>query len=145
MLVYIEQKITEETGCAFMTEKNTEKKKILILDDKKETTDFIELLLEMEQFEVRSLNNPIELVPILKKEQFDLLLLDIMMPGLDGWQVTRLIKSEKEHKKMPIIILSCLTDKKSKFIAKKFGVDDFVEKPFSPEVLVSKIKKLLGM
>ncbi len=128
-----------------MTEKNTEKKKILILDDKKETTDFIELLLEMEQFEVRSLNNPIELVPILKKEQFDLLLLDIMMPGLDGWQVTRLIKSEKEHKKMPIIILSCLTDKKSKFIAKKFGVDDFVEKPFSPEVLVSKIKKLLGM
>ena len=128
-----------------MTEKNTEKKKILILDDKKETTDFIELLLEMEQFEVLSLNNPIELVPILNKERFDLLLLDIMMPGLDGWQITRLIKSEKKHKNMPIIILSCLTDKKSKFIAKKFGVDDFIEKPFSPEILVNKIKKLLGM
>ncbi|MFA5480404.1 MAG: response regulator [Candidatus Muiribacteriota bacterium] len=127
-----------------MTEKLIKKKKILILDDEKDVTDFIQILLSLEDFEVKTLNNSMELMDEIEKNDYDLLLIDIMMPQLNGWQLVRLIKNDRKYKKIPIIIITALNDRRNSFFAKHCGVDGFFVKPFSPEQLILRIREILS-
>jgi DNA-binding response OmpR family regulator len=135
----------EETGFVIMTEMNIKKQKILILDDEKDVTDFIEILLKMEDFEVKSLNTSTDLMKELLENDYDLLIIDIMMPQFNGIQLTRLIKNDKKLKKIPIIVVTALNDKKNRFVAEHSGADAFFVKPFSSDELVKEVRRLLNM
>ncbi|MCK9225666.1 MAG: response regulator [Candidatus Muirbacterium halophilum] len=128
-----------------MTKKNIKKRKILILDDEKDVTDFIEILLKMEDFDVKALNTSADLMKELLENDYDLLIIDIMMPQFNGIQMTRLVKNDKKLKKMPIIVVTALNDKKNRFVAEHSGADAFFVKPFSSDELVKEVKRLTGL
>ncbi|MGM0606887.1 MAG: response regulator [Candidatus Muiribacteriota bacterium] len=133
-----------EIEFVIMMENNTGKKKILILDDEKDVTDFIHILLSLENYEVKALNDSVNLMNELEKNIYDLLIIDIMMPQLNGWQLLRLIKNHKKLKNLPVIVITALSDKKNSFFAKHVGVEGFFVKPFSPDELLKKIESILG-
>ena len=114
--------------------------KILIVDDDKNICELLRLYMEKEGFEA-SISNDGE--SALKKfDSFapDLILLDIMLPGLDGWQVCREIRSSS---KVPIIMLTARADEKDELQGFQLGVDEYVTKPFSPKILVARIEAIL--
>lgn len=113
---------------------------ILIADDEKEIADLIAIHLEKEGYEVIKVYDGQEAVRVIKARQVDLLILDIMMPKLDGYEVTRLIR---EQHNMPIIFLSAKTSDFDKVHGLVIGADDYITKPFSPIELVARVNAQL--
>lgn len=113
---------------------------ILVADDEKEIADLIAIHLEKEGYEVIKVYDGQEAVRVIQNQQVDLLLLDIMMPKLDGYEVTRLIR---EQHNMPIIFLSAKTSDFDKVHGLVIGADDYMIKPFSPIELVARVNAQL--
>ncbi|MBC7219222.1 MAG: response regulator [Hadesarchaea archaeon] len=129
------------------------KKKIMIVDDSRAIVRAVELLLEAENFETVSAFSGEECLEKLEREKPDLILLDIMMPGMDGREVCRRIK--KTNKKVKVIFLtgvgvlktrglSALCQKFHAEISKELGAVDYITKPFDNEDLVRRVKQALG-
>ncbi|MDD3217653.1 MAG: response regulator transcription factor [Lachnospiraceae bacterium] len=114
--------------------------KILVCDDDKEIVDAIEIYLINEGYEVRKAYDGFQAVEILKKEDIQLLLIDIMMPRLDGIRATLKIREESS---IPIIILSAKSEDADKILGLNIGADDYVTKPFNPLELVARVKSQL--
>lgn len=113
------------------------KEKILIVDDEKEIRDLISIYLENEGFEVIKACNGIEALKILEVEEVDLIVLDIMMPEMDGIKTCLKIR---EDKNMPIIMLSAKGEDMDKILGLTTGADDYLTKPFNPLELIARIK-----
>lgn len=113
--------------------------KILIVDDEKLIREVIKEYCYNENYEVTEANNGEEALQLINKEHFDLLILDIMMPKLDGFSLCKQIKD----KNIPIIILSARTDEFDKLMGFELGIEDYVTKPFSPKELMARIKVVL--
>lgn len=113
--------------------------KILIVDDEKLIREVIKEYCYNENYEVTEANNGEEALQLINKEHFDLLILDIMMPKLDGFSLCKQIKD----KNIPIIILSARTDEFDKLMGFELGIEDYVIKPFSPKELMARIKVVL--
>lgn len=113
---------------------------ILIADDEKEIADLIAIHLEKEGYEVIKVYDGKEAVRVVQTRQVDLLLLDIMMPKLDGYEVTRIIR---EQHYIPIIFLSAKTSDFDKVHGLVIGADDYITKPFSPIELVARVNAQL--
>jgi len=118
-------------------------KKVLVVDDEPDTLELVKLVLESGGFEAILANNGIEALDQIAASVPDLVLLDIMMPDMDGWEVFRKIK-EKDPR-IPIAILTA----KAQNIDKLLGLhvlkaDDYITKPFGKNELIDKIKKLTG-
>ena len=113
---------------------------ILIADDEAEIRDILHLYLEQAGFHVVEAADGLETLSLLEKEAPDLLLLDIMMPKLDGIRATLKIR---ENSSIPIIILSAKTEDSDKILGLNIGADDYVEKPFNPLELVARVKSQL--
>lgn len=113
--------------------------KILIVDDEKLIRDVIKEYCYNEDYEVLLASNGEEALEIINKEKVDLIILDIMMPKLDGFSLCKQIKG----KNIPIIILSARTDEFDKLLGFELGIDDYVTKPFSPKELIARIKAVL--
>ena len=113
---------------------------ILVCDDDKEIVDAIEIYLVQEGYEVIKAYDGLEAVEILKKEQVHLLIIDIMMPKLDGIHATMQIR---ENSSIPIIILSAKTEDADKILGLNIGADDYLAKPFNPLELVARVKSQL--
>ena len=113
--------------------------KILIVDDEKLIREVIKEYCYNENYEVTEANNGEEALQLIDKEHFDLLILDIMMPKLDGFSLCKQIKD----KNIPIIILSARTDEFDKLMGFELGIEDYVTKPFSPKELMARIKVVL--
>ena len=114
--------------------------KILVCDDDKEIVEAIEIYLTQDGHQVLEAYDGIEAVEILKKESVDLLIMDIMMPRLDGIRATLKIR---EYSSIPIIILSAKSEDADKILGLNIGADDYVTKPFNPLELVARVKSQL--
>ncbi|ABR35892.1 response regulator transcription factor [Clostridium beijerinckii] len=113
------------------------KKSILVVDDEKDIREVIEIYLINEEFEVITACDGLEALEKLKNEAIDLIILDIMMPKLDGIRTCLKIREEK---KMPIIMLSAKSEDSDKILGLNIGADDYVVKPFNPLELVARVK-----
>lgn len=114
--------------------------KILICDDDKEIVEAIEIYLTQEGYEVLKAYDGEEAIQTLKKEHVDLLIMDVMMPRLDGIRATLKIREENS---LPIIILSAKSEDADKILGLNIGADDYVTKPFNPLELVARAKSQL--
>ena len=114
--------------------------KILVCDDDREIVDAIEIYLQQEGFEVVKAYDGQEAVEKLQQERPDLLIIDVMMPKLDGIRATLKIRKESS---IPIIILSAKTEDADKILGLNVGADDYVTKPFNPLELVARVKSQL--
>lgn len=114
--------------------------KILVCDDDKEIVEAIEIYLTQDGHQVLEAYDGIEAVEILKKESVDLLIMDIMMPRMDGIRAT--LKIREKHN-IPIIILSAKSEDADKIWGLNIGADDYITKPFNPLELVARVKSHL--
>ncbi|NLZ47823.1 MAG: response regulator transcription factor [Clostridiales bacterium] len=115
-------------------------KTILLVEDEKRMRILIGDYLKKEGFKYLEASNGIEAIDIFNKEKVDLVVLDIMMPFMDGWEVCKTIRKTSD---VPIIILTARSEEDDKLLGYDLGADDYVTKPFSPKILVAKIKVLL--
>ncbi|QOR68296.1 response regulator transcription factor [Cytobacillus suaedae] len=113
---------------------------VLVVDDEKEIRDAIEIYLKNEGIVVLKAKDGIEALEILNEHQVHLIILDIMMPKLDGISATYKIR---EKKNIPIIILSAKSEDTDKILGLQVGADDYVTKPFNPMELVARVKSQL--
>ena len=114
--------------------------KILVCDDDKEIVEAIDIYLTQEGYEVLKAYDGIQALKVLEREQVDLLVIDVMMPRLDGIRATLKIR---ENNNMPIIILSAKSEDADKILGLNVGADDYVTKPFNPLELVARVKSQL--
>lgn len=111
--------------------------RVLVVDDEKLIRDVIKEYLLLENIEVEEASNGEEALNIVKQEDFDIIIMDIMMPKMDGYTACRDIKKIKD---IPFIMLSARGEEYDKLIGFDLGIDDYVTKPFSPKELVARIK-----
>ena len=114
--------------------------KILVCDDDREIVEAIEIYLSQEGYQILKAYDGIEALEILEKEEVNLLIIDVMMPRLDGIRATLKIR---EKNSLPIIILSAKSEDTDKILGLNIGADDYVTKPFNPLELMARVKSQL--
>jgi DNA-binding response OmpR family regulator len=119
------------------------KKKILVVDDEVDLVETIRFPLEMEGFQVLVAYNGEDALNQARKESPDLILLDIMLPKLDGYKVCRLLKFDERYKHIPILMLTAKTQAKDKQTGMDTGADEYITKPFDIDQLMEKVKAYL--
>ena len=117
-----------------------ENKKILIVDDDENICELLRLYLQKDGFDTVVANNGSQAITLAQVEKPDLVLLDIMMPVLDGWQVCREIRKTSD---VPIIMLTAKSETFDKVLGLELGADDYVTKPFESKEVVARIKAVL--
>lgn len=120
-----------------------DKIKILVVDDEPDILQFLEYNLLKEGFQVVTTNNGQEAIAKTKSEKPDLLILDIMMPELDGVEVCRQLRNDSEFEDLIITFLTARSEDYSQIAALDIGGDDYITKPIRPRLLISRIKALL--
>lgn len=118
---------------------------ILCIDDEGGVVELVELIMQREEMTVQGALSGKEGLSLLKASQPKVILLDIMMPGMDGWEVFKQIKADITLKDIPVIILTARDSSFEEIIAReRAGVDDYITKPFTPEELRESVKKVLA-
>ena len=120
-----------------------ERKRILVVDDDKKNRYLVSFLLEKEGFEVVIATNGLEGVEAARKQQVDLIIMDMKMPKMDGHEATRRIRRLKKYKSIPIIALTSYAMTEDKEKAMKAGCTEYMSKPITPETFTKEIKKFL--
>lgn len=116
------------------------KPQILIVDDEWNMRNLLRIYLRKEGLEPKEAVTGHEAISMLKQQEFDLMLLDVMMPDMDGWQVCRAVR---ELSDIPILMLTARSEVKDKVQGLGIGADDYLTKPFEPEELLARIHSLL--
>lgn len=111
--------------------------KILVVDDEIRIRELIKEYLLMEDYEVVMASDGLEALDVINSEEIDLMILDVMMPNLDGFSLLK-----ESEIKIPTIVLSARTGENDKLEGFDYGIDDYVTKPFSPKELVARVKSL---
>lgn len=114
--------------------------KILIVDDEKMIRNVVKEYAEFEGYETAEAENGMEAVELCRKEDFDIIIMDIMMPRLDGYSA---VKEIRKIKQIPVIMLSARGEEYDKLFGFEIGIDDYVTKPFSPKELMARIKAVI--
>ena len=115
-------------------------KKILVVDDEKKITEIVKAYLERENFSVIVAYDGKAALDEVKKYSPDLIILDLMLPEISGWEVCRILRRESN---IPIIMLTAREETTDKIVGLELGADDYVTKPFDPKELVSRVKAVL--
>ena len=115
--------------------------KLLVIDDDSAVTDLLSLLLKSNGFEVSATNNSTEGLSAIRENPPDVVILDLMMPEMDGWQIC---KAVREFSQVPIIILSALNDPSMIASVLDAGADDYLTKPTPSRVLIAHINRLVN-
>ncbi len=121
----------------------TKKGKILVAEDERKILNLLQLYLEKNNYEVITAQNGIEALEKVKKFDPDLLVLDIVMPEMNGHEVCKKIRKDKKYRDIPIIYLSSLAEKQSIVSSLELGGDDYLTKPFDPNELIARINAIL--
>ena len=119
---------------------NLEKKKILVVDDEKEIAELIEIHLMSQDYDVQKAKNGVEALKLLEEDHYDLVLLDVMMPKMDGKET---LKKIREKYNIPVIMVTAKTSEKDKVEGLTLGADDYVTKPIKPLELIARVKAQL--
>ena len=119
------------------------KEKILIIEDEKDIVRMLDYNLKKEGFRAFSANNGENGLDMARKDHPDLILLDLMLPEMDGLEVCKAVKNDTKTAAIPIIILTAKAQETDKIVGLELGADDYVTKPFSPKELIARIKAVL--
>ena len=117
--------------------------KILVVDDEEHIAELIRYNLESNGYKILSANNGIDAMKIVLEERPNLILLDLMIPGKDGYDVCKEIRSTKEVMNTPIIMLTDKSEEIDKILGLELGADDYITKPFSVRELLARVKAVL--
>lgn len=119
------------------------KEKILIVEDEKDIVELLHYNLEKENFKIQSANNGQKALDLVRKNHPDLVILDLMLPEIDGLEVCRILKRDPKTSHIPIIMLTAKAGESDKIVGLELGADDYITKPFSIKELIARIKALL--
>ena len=117
-------------------------KKILVVDDEPDILELIKDILKS-KYEVYTAKNVKEAVSTLEKVKIDLVILDIMMPQIDGWDFLWMIRGSEKYREIPVIIVTARANAEDKLIGLKEGVQDYIVKPFLPNELINRVEEIL--
>ena len=120
-----------------------DRKRILVVDDEIYIVHILEFTLTMEGYEVLTAADGEEALRRLEQDRPDLVVLDVMMPKVDGYEVLRRIRADEDFRQMPVILLSAKGRPMDRETGLEIGADDYIVKPFSPRRLLEKIQNLL--
>ena len=119
------------------------KERILVVDDDKEVVRLMHAYLEQAGYGVLVAHNGESALHILRREQPDLILLDLMLPDRDGWDITRIMRSDPALRHTPIIMLTARINDIDKIVGLEMGADDYVTKPYNPREVVARVRARL--
>lgn len=118
-------------------------KTILLVEDDHNLAELIKIHLEQYDYNIIQSPNGLQVFEKLRKAKPDLIILDVMLPKIDGYKLCRLIKYYEPYKDIPIIIFTALSGPESKSLAFEMGADAYIAKPFDAQILLNKINELL--
>lgn len=116
---------------------------IAVVDDEPDILELVALQLNRAGFQTETFTTVNEFYEFLKRRTPDLIILDLMLPDVDGLDVCRFLKSQAEYSKIPIIMLTARSDEADRVLGLELGADDYVTKPFSPRELVARVRSVL--
>lgn len=119
------------------------KKRILVVDDEPDILELVRFNLEKEGFEVKTVQNGEEALRWVNRHAPDCIILDLMLPGMDGLEICRRIKGSEALQSIPILMLTAKAEETDMVIGLEVGADDYITKPFSPKVLVARVRAAL--
>ena len=123
----------------------TNVKHILCIEDEADMVELMRLILTQRGYKVTGTTDGYHGLEIIKKEKPDLVLLDLMMPNIDGWEVYQQMKADESTKHIPVIVVTAKTQNIDKVLGLHVAkVEDYISKPFSPEDLVKSVEKVLN-
>lgn len=117
-------------------------KKILIVEDEAEIAQLVKLYLEKDGFQTTIANTGVEGLKLIKTDRPDMVILDLMLPEMDGLEVCKKIRNAPDTALLPVLMLTAKAEESDTIIGLELGADDYVTKPFSPKVLVTRVKAL---
>ena len=124
---------------------NANLKCILCVEDEPEMIDLMRLILGRRGFEVKGAHGGVEGLKMIRKELPDLVLLDLMMPDMDGWEVYQQMKADEKTKNIPVIVVTAKAQSIDKVLGLHIAkVDDYIAKPFSPQDLMNSVERVLS-
>jgi phosphate regulon transcriptional regulator PhoB len=119
------------------------KRAVLVIDDEKDLIELVSYNLRKEGFEIASAPDGESGLAEAKRELPDIVIVDLMLPGIDGLEVCRRLRSEKRTSHIPIIMLTAKSSESDRIVGLELGADDYVTKPFSPRELAARVKAVL--
>ncbi len=120
-------------------------KRVVCIEDEPEMIDLVRLILGRRGFEVVGANGGLEGLELVASEKPDLVLLDLMMPDMDGWEVYQRMKSDEALRDIPVVVVTAKAQSIDKVLGLHIAkVDDYITKPFGPQELLESVEKILG-
>ena len=116
---------------------------ILVIDDEKDILDLVSYNLRKEGYDVSTSADGEEALKLIKKEQYSLIVLDLMLPGIQGMELCKMLKNSEDTSLIPIIMLTAKSEELDKVLGLEMGADDYITKPFSPRELIARVKAVL--
>ena len=121
-----------------------DKKRILVVDDERELVEMLSLRLEANDYKVFTAYDGQEGLDQARKLKPDLILLDLMLPKLDGYKVCQMLKFDEKYKQIPVILFTARVQEADLKLGEEMGADAYLTKPFEPSILLGKIAELLN-
>ena len=118
-------------------------KKMLVVDDEPDIVELVTYNLRKEGFDVSSAFDGEEALAKIRKEKFDFIILDLMLPGVQGMEICRILRNEPITRNIPIIMLTAKGEEIDKILGLEMGADDYMTKPFSPRELLARVKTVM--
>lgn len=118
-------------------------KKILVVDDEPDLAELVSYNLRKEGFDVSSASDGAEALNKIRKENFNLIVLDLMLPGIQGMELCRMLRNDPKTKNLPVIMVTAKGEEIDRVLGLETGADDYMAKPFSPRELVARVKAVL--
>jgi DNA-binding response OmpR family regulator len=118
-------------------------KLILVADDEPDIVTIVEMILRSQGYDVLKAANGLEALELAERHSPDFILLDIMMPDMDGWEVLRLLHVDPSTSEIPVAMISAKTGSRAKITSMQEGAVDYITKPFDSQELLSKVRELL--
>jgi DNA-binding response OmpR family regulator len=120
-------------------------KRVVCIEDEPEMIDLVRLILGRKGFNVIGANGGVEGLEAVRRERPDLVLLDLMMPDMDGWEVYQQIKADADLREIPVIVVTAKAQSIDKVLGLHIAkVDDYISKPFGPQELLESVEKIIG-
>jgi DNA-binding response OmpR family regulator len=122
----------------------SDRRRVLVVDDQEDIREMARLVLTAAGYEVQTARSGREALTLARESSFDLMLLDINMPELDGWATLRLLRADETHDDLPVAMFSVKSEVRDKVAGLKDGAIDYITKPFGVDELVSRVSRILA-
>jgi two-component system phosphate regulon response regulator PhoB len=119
------------------------KERILVVEDEEDILELVRYNLSREGYQVICVTSGEEVLKVTGSEALDLIVLDLMLPGIDGLEVTKILKNDAKTLEIPIVMLTAKGDEADIVTGLELGADDYITKPFSPRILIARIRAIL--